>query len=180
VQDKSIVLVYVLLGIGYSVYACALWGSIPFVVPEKLLGSAFGLCTAIQNTGLTIVPLMLTLTQNWSKTGTIYNNLSICLLVLFGCIGIIINLLLYFDDIKNRNGVLNKAMSGKKEELEIGMETPKITKADLNVEQAAMFEGDVEFKQDREDDTQKDPNKLSTTEMEKDALKRSMARSFHK
>ena len=63
----------------------------------------------------------------------------------------------------------------------MGMETPKITKADLNVEQAAMFEGDVEFKQDREEDTQKDPNKMSTTDgMEKDALKRSMARSFHK
>lgn len=108
VQDKSILLPYVLLGVGYSVYACALWGSIPYVVPEKLLGSAFGLCTAIQNTGLTIVPLILTLTQNWSKTGTRYNDLSLSVLALFGFIGIIINILLYLDDIKNRDGVLNK------------------------------------------------------------------------
>ena len=108
VQDKSVLIPYVLLGVGYSVYACALWGSIPYVVPEKLLGSAFGLCTAIQNTGLTIVPLMLTLTQNWSKTGTRYNDLSLSLLALFGCIGIVINILLYLDDIKNRDGVLNK------------------------------------------------------------------------
>ena len=37
----------VLLGIGYSVYAAALWGCIPYTVPPKLVGTAYGLCTAI-------------------------------------------------------------------------------------------------------------------------------------
>lgn len=36
-----------LLGIGYSVYAAALWGCIPYTVPAKLVGTAYGLCTAV-------------------------------------------------------------------------------------------------------------------------------------
>jgi hypothetical protein len=37
----------VLVGIGYSIYAAALWGSIPYVVEAKTVGTAFGFCTAI-------------------------------------------------------------------------------------------------------------------------------------
>ena len=33
----------ILLGIGYSVYAAALWGCIPYTVPAKLVGTAYGL-----------------------------------------------------------------------------------------------------------------------------------------
>ena len=36
-----------LLGIGYSVYAAALWSCIPYTVPKKLVGTAYGLCTAV-------------------------------------------------------------------------------------------------------------------------------------
>jgi hypothetical protein len=37
----------ILIGIGYSIYAAALWGSIPYVVEAKTVGTAFGFCTAI-------------------------------------------------------------------------------------------------------------------------------------
>jgi len=37
----------ILVGIGYSIYAAALWGSIPYVVEAKTVGTAFGFCTAI-------------------------------------------------------------------------------------------------------------------------------------
>ena len=47
-----------LLGIGYSVYAAALWGCIPYTVPAKLIGTAYGITTAVQNVGLTISPLI--------------------------------------------------------------------------------------------------------------------------
>ena len=47
-----------LLGVGYSVYAAALWGCIPYTVDPRLIGTAYGLCTAIQNIGLTISPLI--------------------------------------------------------------------------------------------------------------------------
>ena len=37
----------ILLGIAYSIYAGALWSSIPYVVKPNTLGTAFGLCTAV-------------------------------------------------------------------------------------------------------------------------------------
>lgn len=37
----------IILGFAYSVYAGALWSSIPYVVKPNTLGTAFGLCTAI-------------------------------------------------------------------------------------------------------------------------------------
>lgn len=70
IKDQSCLIPLVLLGVGYSIYACALWGSVPYTVEEHLLGSAFGLCTAVQNTGLTITPLILATLQGWSKTNT--------------------------------------------------------------------------------------------------------------
>ena len=107
IQDKSILIPLFLIGVGYSIYACALWGSVPYVVPENLLGSAFGLCTAVQNTGLTLTPLILAMLESFSNTKTVYNDLSLSFLALLGFLGFCINIVLYFDDIKNRGGVLN-------------------------------------------------------------------------
>ena len=46
----------VLLGIAYPIYTVAHWGSIPYVVEPKSLGTAFGLVTTIYNIGLSTVP----------------------------------------------------------------------------------------------------------------------------
>lgn len=40
-----------LSGVGYSIYATTIWGSIPYTVPPSAVGTAFGMCTAIQNIG---------------------------------------------------------------------------------------------------------------------------------
>lgn len=37
----------IIIGFGYSIYASALWSSIPYIVPARTIGSAFGLATAI-------------------------------------------------------------------------------------------------------------------------------------
>jgi len=47
----------VILGLAYSVYAGALWSSVPYVVKPNELGTAFGLLTAVQNIGMTVLPL---------------------------------------------------------------------------------------------------------------------------
>lgn len=49
---------YVLIftGIGYSIYASAIWGSVPYVVSPRTVGTAFGLATSIQNIGLCTAP----------------------------------------------------------------------------------------------------------------------------
>lgn len=46
-----------LLGLGYSVYAAAMWGCIPYTVRPNLVATAFGICTSIQNIGLSTSPL---------------------------------------------------------------------------------------------------------------------------
>jgi MFS family permease len=46
----------VLCGVGYSIYASVIWGSIPYTVEPKTVGTAYGICTAIQNIGLAYAP----------------------------------------------------------------------------------------------------------------------------
>lgn len=46
----------ILVGFGYSIYASALWSSIPYIVPAKTIGSAFGMATSLQAVGLVIAP----------------------------------------------------------------------------------------------------------------------------
>lgn len=37
----------VLIGLGYSIFAAALWAAIPYVVEPRTIGTAFGITTAI-------------------------------------------------------------------------------------------------------------------------------------
>jgi len=110
-----------LLGIGYSVYAAALWGCIPYTVPPKLIGSAFGLCTACQNIGLTVSPLIAgPLLSTQKEGGYFWTMVYFCVL---SCIGFLINMWIYFDDLKYRGGVLDKVDKGDAaSELEGGVE----------------------------------------------------------
>ena len=45
-----------LLGLGYSLVPSAMWPSVPKIVPEKSLGTAYSLIYWIQNVGLFFVP----------------------------------------------------------------------------------------------------------------------------
>lgn len=46
-----------MLGLGYSLVPAAMWPSIPKIVPEKNLGTAFSLMYWIQNMGMMMVPV---------------------------------------------------------------------------------------------------------------------------
>lgn len=46
------------MGITYSIYVAALWPMVILAVKPNVVGSAYGLCTAIQNIGLALGPLM--------------------------------------------------------------------------------------------------------------------------
>src|SRR5574344_205165 len=46
-----------LLGVGYSLVPAAMWPSIPKIIPEKNLGSAYSLIYWIQNMGMLLVPI---------------------------------------------------------------------------------------------------------------------------
>jgi len=48
----------ILLGAAFVLVPAAMWPSVPLVVEEKRVGTAFGLMTAIQNIGLGLFPLL--------------------------------------------------------------------------------------------------------------------------
>merc|ERR1711862_260030 len=102
----------VLLGFGYSVYAAAMWGSVPYTCEPKQIATAYGLCTAIQNIGMTISPLIAgSLLEHTSKDDGYF--WYITYFEVLGTIGICLNILLYVDDLKNRGGVLNSVDKGE-------------------------------------------------------------------
>lgn len=49
------------LGLGYSIFASVVWPAIPAVVERRLLGTAYGLVTSVQNFGLFVLPLVVSL-----------------------------------------------------------------------------------------------------------------------
>lgn len=48
----------VIMGVGYSLLACALWPMVALVIPERQLGTAYGVMQCVQNLGLGVVPLI--------------------------------------------------------------------------------------------------------------------------
>lgn len=102
----------VLTGIGYSIYASAIWGSVPYVVPKKSVGSAFGLATAIQNIGLVIAPTLVGhIKDSTAAIGFGYTYVNI-LFIAINVVGLILNSLLYYIDITYNDGVLDKVDNG--------------------------------------------------------------------
>ncbi len=49
----------VLLGIAFSLVPSAMWPSVPKIIPDKQLGSAYALIFYIQNIGLMLIPILL-------------------------------------------------------------------------------------------------------------------------
>lgn len=53
------IIAVVFLGIAFSLVPSAMWPSVPKIIPEKQLGSAYALIFYIQNIGLSAIPLLL-------------------------------------------------------------------------------------------------------------------------
>lgn len=51
-------------GLAYSCYASVLWPSVPLTVSKSSTGTAFGAITAVQNIGLTIIPIIIAAIYN--------------------------------------------------------------------------------------------------------------------
>lgn len=59
-------------GISFSLFAAVIWPSLALVVPQSLIGFAFGLTTSLQNGAISLLPLIViyifTITGSYSKT----------------------------------------------------------------------------------------------------------------
>jgi len=58
------------LGAAFVLVPAALWPSVPLIVKDGRVGTAFGLMTAIQNIGMAVFPLMNGLLRDWTHSYT--------------------------------------------------------------------------------------------------------------
>lgn len=58
-QTPVAIFLIIVLGIGFSLVPSAMWPSVPKIIPEKQLGSAYALIFWVQNWGLMGVPLLI-------------------------------------------------------------------------------------------------------------------------
>jgi MFS family permease len=71
----------VLLGAAFVLVPAAMWPSVPLVVEEKRVGTAFGLMTAVQNLGLGLFPLLNGKLRDVTGTYTATQ-------IMFACLGV--------------------------------------------------------------------------------------------
>jgi MFS family permease len=105
-------------GIGYSIYASAIWGSVPYVVKPHTVGTAFGLTTAIQNVGLVVAPTIVGVIKDKTTTamtaghGDKYHFV-FAFFILINLIGLGLNLTLYYIDVTHNDSVLDSVEKEK-------------------------------------------------------------------
>ena len=84
----------VILGVSFSLVPAALWPSVPKIIDEKILGSAYCLIFWVQNIGLCLVPLLIGLVLD-STGGYLVPML---IFSSFGVLAFIFSLLLKIED----------------------------------------------------------------------------------
>jgi nitrate/nitrite transporter NarK len=110
------IVMIMLLGVALSLVPSAMWPSVPKIIPEKQLGTAYGMIFLIQNIGLSLVPLLIGWVLNkYCITGTRlldgvpvsnYNyTLPMVIFTGFGVLALIFALLLKAEDKKKGYGL---------------------------------------------------------------------------
>lgn len=97
-----------IMGVAYSLLACALWPLVALVVPETQLGTAYGFMQSIQNLGLAVISQM---------AGIIVDEKGYLVLEVFFCawlcIALITSILLYLVDASKGSGLNLSTMERK-------------------------------------------------------------------
>ena len=97
-----------LLGIGYSLVPSAMWPSVPKIIPEKNLGTAYSLIYWVQNLGMWAVPIYVgrIFTKEITKAGNITQEISAAIhaeyvFIFLGVVAIGTALMLFFSSKKH-------------------------------------------------------------------------------
>ena len=97
-----------LLGIGYSLVSSAMWPSVPKIIPEKNLGTAYSLIYWVQNLGMWAVPIYVgrIFTREITQAGNHAQEVSAALqaehvFILLGIVAIAVALMLFFSSRKH-------------------------------------------------------------------------------
>ena len=93
-----------LLGIGYSLVPSAMWPSVPKIIPEKNLGTAYSLIYWVQNLGMWAVPIYVgrIFTKEITEAGNIHQEISAAIhaeyvFIFLGVVAIGTALMLFFS-----------------------------------------------------------------------------------
>ena len=91
-----------LLGIGYSLVPSAMWPSVPKIIPEKNLGTAYSLIYWVQNLGMWAVPIYIgrIFTDTITEAGNHAQEVQAAIhaeyiFILLGLVAIVVSLLLF-------------------------------------------------------------------------------------
>ncbi|XP_023663084.2 lysosomal dipeptide transporter MFSD1 isoform X1 [Paramormyrops kingsleyae] len=98
-----------LLGVSYSLLACALWPMVAYVVPEHQLGTAYGFMQSIQNLGLALISMAAG--GILDSRGYLFLEVFFCAFV---CLALVAVVVLYFLNLI-RGGELNLSPSARAE-----------------------------------------------------------------
>lgn len=115
-QTPVAILLIIILGVGFSLVPSAMWPSVPKIIPEKQLGTAYAMIFWVQNWGLMGVPALIGWVLNkYCITGTrlvdgvsvpSYNyTLPMIIFTCFGLLALVFALLLKAEDRKKQYGL---------------------------------------------------------------------------
>lgn len=91
-----------ILGFSYSLIPAALWPSIPLLVPPSREGSAFGILYSLYNLALFVSPIVFGLLKDWLNSW----KPGLLLYASFGVFALICSILLYLQDHRVHDGIL--------------------------------------------------------------------------
>ena len=92
-------------GIAYSIFAAVIWPCIPLVVPENLVGLAYGALFSIQSAGLAVFPLLIAFI--YADNDKHYIPAVELFFIVVAVIGVLVGLYLNYHDYFHINSKLN-------------------------------------------------------------------------
>ena len=105
-------IIMIVLGVAFSLVPSAMWPSVPKIIPQKQLGSAYALIFYVQNIGLMCVPMLIGwVVDRYSKfttpDGTVSYDytLPMTIFALFGVVAVGLAIWLKAEDHKKRYGL---------------------------------------------------------------------------
>lgn len=127
-QPFIAIILVIVLGIGFSLVPSAMWPSVPKIIPERQLGTAYSLIFWVQNWGLMGVPALIGwVLSKYCITGTVVTNgvsvstydytLPMLIFTGFGLLALIFAFLLKFEDKKKGYGLELPNIAEKAEEI---------------------------------------------------------------
>ena len=105
-------IIMVVLGFAFSLVPSAMWPSVPKIVPERQLGTAYALIFWVQNWGLMGVPLLIGWVLEKYCKGPVIDGfqtydytLPMCIFTVFGVLALFVSLMLKAEDKKKGYGL---------------------------------------------------------------------------